>query len=960
MSENPTQKCPRCGAEIGPAGVCPRCAADFLQASATESAAAGEGKHGFVPPSPAELQEKFPQLEMLGFIGQGGMGAVYQARQRQLERVVALKILPPGIGEDPAFAERFAREAKAMAKLNHPGIVTVHDFGRADGLFYFLMEFVDGVSLAQLIQAGRVSPREALAIVPQICDALQYAHDQGLVHRDIKPENILLDRRGRVKVADFGLVKLMEGTIEPAAAESSGGPPALTQAGKVLGTPRYMAPEQVAQPTEVDHRADIYALGVVFYQMLTGELPGKPLQPPSKKVQVDVRLDEVVLHALEQEPERRYQQASQIKTAVETVASTPLRSKESERIPLVPTSLPRMERSKQPQPSRPLVRGLLWVASLLLGLGLLAFGGSWFAYRRHQVSLPPSTPLRVLAYATERGNVRVYLTLPGSVVSSNAVDFSISQSWVQTIVQKFRADEKLPVIAYSSQGDEFGHGLVMGVDNKMEPQTGTLRCTARLVPEQANLMIPGMYLNVHMLGEVKHDVIRVPAEAVERIQDSTFVWAVTRQQTVTRKRVIVGTIEDSLPTESEILRRLMARRAAESTNEPVESISAQWAEIHDGLSPGELVIVRGQDDLLKRHAEYGWKVRPELVKVVEPPEIDTQSAATTDQTNPAGLQSEIPLNDNRELLQAQYHQAETEFARLEKLHDAKAISDAEFEAAKEKTEALKATLEGDQIRAAQIKLESAERSLQRVSLLFTNNLVSISEVEAAQLEVQKRRAELKEADARTLFAPFFARTLRINGDQCDFLVLRTGEVLHHSVDVADVRDETPPTEFMQWVRSNRVDLGFCFSTNKFYPSFGLFTFDMGTYQFPSDTVPLAMIPRFSSVAEWETYNAQNAVPAEHVLIGPLVGVTNIWEDLKAAQLEDPPDGPAFFLSEKHFALCFTCTNVAPIAFSTRDGLRGLLQVTGFDESPPALKLRYRLLSRGTPVQAAADSASIPK
>src|SRR5262249_20367350 len=159
----------------------------------------------------------------------------------------------------------------------------------------------------QLLTAGRVSPREALAIVPQICDALQFAHDQGVVHRDIKPENILLDRRGRVKVADFGLAKIVEGNGEGSAGLRPGASPEpggnapdrrsalLTDAGKVMGTPSYMAPEQRERPTDVDHRADIYALGVVFYQMLTGELPGKPLRPPSSKVHLDVRLDEVVL-----------------------------------------------------------------------------------------------------------------------------------------------------------------------------------------------------------------------------------------------------------------------------------------------------------------------------------------------------------------------------------------------------------------------------------------------------------------------------------------------------------------------------------------------------------------------------------------------------------------------------------------------------------------------------------------
>ncbi|HEY9508226.1 MAG TPA: serine/threonine-protein kinase, partial [Verrucomicrobiae bacterium] len=204
-------------------------------------------------------------------------------------------------------------------------------------LYFFLMEFVDGVTLRQLLATSRVSSREALAIVPQICDALQFAHDHGIVHRDIKPENILLDRRGRVKVADFGLAKLVgtetSRTLTPSLSHPMGEggqrpgegspPPALTDAGKVMGTPQYMAPEQMNAPGEVDHRADIYALGVVFYQMLTGELPGKRIEPPSKKVHIDVRLDEIVLRALEKKRELRFQQASVFKTEVETIAEMP-------------------------------------------------------------------------------------------------------------------------------------------------------------------------------------------------------------------------------------------------------------------------------------------------------------------------------------------------------------------------------------------------------------------------------------------------------------------------------------------------------------------------------------------------------------------------------------------------------------------------------------------------------------
>ena len=327
-------QCPQCGTPLPAgalAGLCPACL--LKMGASADTATNGQGKP-FNPPSVAELAAKFSQLEILGLIGKGGMGAVYKARQKELDRIVALKILPPGIGDDPAFAERFAREAKALARLNHPGIVTIYDFGRVDGLFYFLMEFVDGVNLRQLLHAGRVSPREALAIVPQICDALQFAHDQGIVHRDIKPENILLDRRGRVKVADFGLAKLVGAGTEPAAGGgTAAGSPVLTESGKVMGTPNYMAPEQVEHPDEVDNRADIYALGVVFYQMLTGELPGKRLEPPSKKVLIDVRLDEVVLRALEKKPERRYQQASQVKTAVETIAAPPSDSNRPESAP---------------------------------------------------------------------------------------------------------------------------------------------------------------------------------------------------------------------------------------------------------------------------------------------------------------------------------------------------------------------------------------------------------------------------------------------------------------------------------------------------------------------------------------------------------------------------------------------------------------------------------------------------
>lgn len=268
---------------------------------------------GFVPPEPAELARLFPQLEILDLLGQGGMGVVYKARQRQLDRLVALKILPPQIGRTEAFAERFTREARSLARLSHPRIVMIYDFGHTEsGLYYFIMEFVDGTDLRRVIQSGELSTSEALTIIPQICEALQYAHEEGIVHRDIKPENILLNRKGQVKIADFGLAKLLD---RPATVYT------LTRADQRMGTPHYMAPEQIEHPHKVDHRADIYSLGVVFYEMLTGELPLGRFPPPSQKVQVDVRLDEVVLKTLEKEPELRYQHASEVKTDVETISS---------------------------------------------------------------------------------------------------------------------------------------------------------------------------------------------------------------------------------------------------------------------------------------------------------------------------------------------------------------------------------------------------------------------------------------------------------------------------------------------------------------------------------------------------------------------------------------------------------------------------------------------------------------
>jgi serine/threonine protein kinase len=231
----------------------------MMQASIPTEAGKGAAAKS-APPTQEELAVAFPQLEILGLIGQGGMGFVFKARQPKIDRFVALKILPASLAADPAFAERFTREGRMLARLNHPNIVTLHDFGQAGGFFYLLMEFVDGVNLRQAMKVGRFTPAQALSIVPKICEALQFAHNEGILHRDIKPENILLDSRGRVKIADFGIAKLVGGEDSPPGQPGTApsAPPAnLTETGKVLGTPQYMAPEQIEHPQDVDQRADI-------------------------------------------------------------------------------------------------------------------------------------------------------------------------------------------------------------------------------------------------------------------------------------------------------------------------------------------------------------------------------------------------------------------------------------------------------------------------------------------------------------------------------------------------------------------------------------------------------------------------------------------------------------------------------------------------------------------------------
>ena len=372
------KNCPTCGTQLPPDAANAPCPACLMQLGLKswenrqsvpptfDSPAGSPSNSAFVPPKPGDLSNQFPQYEMLDLVGHGGMGAVYKARQKSLDRLVAIKLINPDAAGDSGFAERFLREARALARLNHPNIVGVHDFGECDGLFFFVMEYVEGVNLRRLIETKELAPEQALEIVPQICEALQYAHDEGIVHRDIKPENILIDSKGRAKIADFGLAKL----VSTDQTDQS-----LTATHQVMGTPRYMAPEQMEGARHVDHRADIFSLGVVFYEMLTGELPLGRFDPPSSRASVNSNLDQVVMRSLEKEPDRRYQHASEIKNEVERISSPDLPPVRP--MPIPPIAKPTKSADVPTIPNTGMI--IMGLIMALMGMGMLIMSATGHA-----------------------------------------------------------------------------------------------------------------------------------------------------------------------------------------------------------------------------------------------------------------------------------------------------------------------------------------------------------------------------------------------------------------------------------------------------------------------------------------------------------------------------------------------------------------------------------------------------
>ena len=255
--------------------------------------------------------------EIRDTVGRGGMAAVYKAYQASLDRVVAIKVISAHLASEPEFMERFRQEARAVARLSHPNIVIVHDFGEDGGVPYLVMEHVDGVTLADLLDEG-IPQGQIVDLLAQVASGLDYAHSRGIVHRDIKPQNVLVTREGRAVLADFGLARIMESARR------------LTMSGGVVGTPEYMSPEQ-ASGRPSDHRTDIYALGVILYEMVAGLRPFsaetplgvlmKHLQeppPPVNEFRPDLppSVDAVIQKALAKQPEERFQSASELARAL--------------------------------------------------------------------------------------------------------------------------------------------------------------------------------------------------------------------------------------------------------------------------------------------------------------------------------------------------------------------------------------------------------------------------------------------------------------------------------------------------------------------------------------------------------------------------------------------------------------------------------------------------------------------
>ena len=350
--------------------------------------------------------------KIVGELGRGGMAVVYRAYQSSLNRYVAIKVLPPHLGFDQEFVERFQREALAAAQLRHPNIVVIHDVGHEQGIYFIVMELLEGRTLKEIIEGeGELPVEQATRIVEQVAGALDYAHRRGFVHRDVKPANIFVGDDGHTTLTDFGIAK--------AASEAQ----QLTRTGMLMGTPEYMSPEQ-AEGVEVDYRTDLYALGVVLYLMLVGQVPFRGTTPhailhsviyepppPLRRMRPDLSpgIEAVVLKAIDKQPERRYQSGAELVEALRKAPATRARRL------VVPANEGRPPSPKgQPTDRADGRKPMLWIlaaiAVVLCGLSvvlaIILMGGG----DPDQTPLPPTTAVALTTQMATADSTSASLT----------------------------------------------------------------------------------------------------------------------------------------------------------------------------------------------------------------------------------------------------------------------------------------------------------------------------------------------------------------------------------------------------------------------------------------------------------------------------------------------------------------------------------------------------------------------
>ncbi len=344
-------------------------------------------QQGFHAPEPAALAPLFPGYEIESLIATGGMGAVYCAVQKSLDRTVALKILPVEFSQDASFCAGFEAEAKAMARLNHPNLIGVYDFGEAGGMLYIIMEYVPGKSVYDSAYGIAIDPAEVVRLVTGICNGLEHAHQHGIIHRDIKPANVLLDLSAEPKIGDFGLARPVERKFE----EGEG----------IFGTPHYTAPEVINDPHGVDYRADIFSVGVLLHELLTSKLPADDPRPASTIVHCDPRFDTIIRRATQPDPLARYLSAKDLARDLQVIGESLARKN----LPPGAAHIPSPHPASRAYGSRKSKRS---VATSFLGssfvLALFAVGAYFFFSKPQQVKLPEQALLVLTPPANDKSS----------------------------------------------------------------------------------------------------------------------------------------------------------------------------------------------------------------------------------------------------------------------------------------------------------------------------------------------------------------------------------------------------------------------------------------------------------------------------------------------------------------------------------------------------------------------------